>query len=203
MQADNTFDDQIGRDLSVRGARVSPIRSPAWHGSSTWPDQLTSAVRVEAINLVDNVHSREDGVVGGGEQLLCRPGLARCATRRARASRMTTSTSRSPARRAWSMMASSSASSLSDVAASNARVSRAPFGRCGGILEVAAGIVVTGKGLVRSAVSRSAWPARLLAVALTGYEVGLNRKVWANRSGSTLPAAAAAGSGPATEGSRQ
>jgi hypothetical protein len=46
MQADNTFDDQIGRDLSVRGARVSPGRSPAWHGNSTWSDQLTSAVRL-------------------------------------------------------------------------------------------------------------------------------------------------------------
>jgi hypothetical protein len=33
-------------------------------------------VGVEAIDLVDNVHSREDGVVGGGEQLLGCPGLA-------------------------------------------------------------------------------------------------------------------------------
>jgi hypothetical protein len=76
MQADNTFDDQMGRELSVRGARVSPIRSPARYGSPAWSDQLTSAVRVEAIDLVDNIHSREGGVVGGGEQLLCRPGLA-------------------------------------------------------------------------------------------------------------------------------
>ena len=58
-------------------------------------------------------------------------------------------------------------------------------------------------GLVRPAVSRSAWPERLPVVALTGYEVGLNRKVWANRSSSTLPAAAAAERRPATEGNRQ
>jgi hypothetical protein len=33
-------------------------------------------VRVEAIDLIDNVHGREDGVVGGGEQLLRRAELA-------------------------------------------------------------------------------------------------------------------------------
>src|SRR5215475_11544434 len=41
-----------------------------------WSDQFTSAVRVEAIDLIDNVHGREGGVVGGGEQLLCPAELA-------------------------------------------------------------------------------------------------------------------------------
>jgi hypothetical protein len=33
-------------------------------------------VRVEAVDLIDNVHGRDDGVIGGGEQLLRRPELA-------------------------------------------------------------------------------------------------------------------------------
>jgi N-hydroxyarylamine O-acetyltransferase len=39
-------------------------------------DQLASAVRVEAVDLVDDVHGREGGVVSGGEQVLCRRELA-------------------------------------------------------------------------------------------------------------------------------
>jgi hypothetical protein len=33
-------------------------------------------MRVEAVDLVDDVHGREGGVVSGGEQLLCRRELA-------------------------------------------------------------------------------------------------------------------------------
>jgi hypothetical protein len=33
-------------------------------------------VRVEAVDLVDDVHGREGGVVSGGEQVLCRRELA-------------------------------------------------------------------------------------------------------------------------------
>jgi hypothetical protein len=40
------------------------------------PDQFTSPVRVEAIDLIDDVHSGEGGAVGGGEQLLRRAELA-------------------------------------------------------------------------------------------------------------------------------
>ena len=67
--------DDCGSLHPSSGVQQSAIAT--WgHGVAFPAEQLAGAVRVEAVDLVDDGHGRDGGVVGAGEQVPCRRELA-------------------------------------------------------------------------------------------------------------------------------